>query len=68
MLEIKVSRDECVGSGDCCIAVPAVFTLHNRGYALVVDPAGDTEENIIRAARVCPAMAISVFRDGTQVV
>jgi len=68
MLEIKVSRDECIGSGDCCIASPKVFSMHVRGYAIVVDPMGDTAENIIRAAKECPAMAISVIQNGEQIV
>ena len=68
MLEIIVSRDDCIGSGDCCIASPGVFAMHVSGYAVIVDPNGDTEENIIHIAKKCPAMAIAVFRDDSQIV
>ena len=42
--------------------------MHDSGYAFIVDPNSDTEENIIHIAKECPAMAIAVLRDGTQIV
>ena len=42
--------------------------MHDSGYAVIVDPNGDTEENTIRIAKECPAMAIAVFRDDIQIV
>ena len=68
MLEIKIDRDVCMGSGNCSFWAPGVFDLDEEGIAIVVDPAGAAEDKIILAAQGCPTQAIAVFRDGEKVV
>lgn len=47
---------------------PAVFQLDETRVSSVVDPSAAPDETIIEAAEACPTGAISVWRDGVQVV
>ncbi len=59
-LTIEVDRDLCIGSGDCVDTAPAVFELDDEGKAVVLDPNGAPEDEIVDAARNCPVTAIFV--------
>lgn len=39
---------------------PDVFDLDEQFKAVVIDPKGDSEENILKAAKLCPTLAISL--------
>jgi ferredoxin len=67
-LEIRIDRGECIGSENCCVAAPGVFALDTAGVAEVVDPAAESEESILIAARDCPTKAISILRGGKRIV
>lgn len=67
-LSIEINREVCMGSGNCSFWAPAVFDLDDDGVAIVIDPAGDTEDKVILAAQGCPTQAIAVFRDGEKIV
>jgi ferredoxin len=49
-----------MGSGNCSFYAPATFDLGDDGKAIVIDPAGDTEDKINTAAKGCPTQAIFV--------
>jgi ferredoxin len=68
MLEIKIDRDVCMGSGNCSFWAPGVFDLDDDGIAIVTDPAGAPEDKIILAAQGCPTQAIAILRDGEKIV
>ena len=59
-LTIEVDRDLCIGSGDCVDTAPAVFELDDDGKAVVLDPNGAPEDEVVDAARNCPVTAIFV--------
>ena len=59
-LKITIDRDTCIGAGNCVHWSPAVFDQDELGYAVVVDPEGDTEDKIREAARNCPTRSITV--------
>ncbi len=59
-LRIAVDHDKCVGSTLCTLIAPAVFALDEKGQSIVVDPTGDTEEQVVDAAEQCPMSAITV--------
>lgn len=59
-LKIEVDRDLCIGSGDCVDTAPAVFELDDDGKAIVLDPNGAPEDEVVDAARNCPVTAIFV--------
>lgn len=68
VLEIKIDRDVCMGSGNCSFWAPGVFDLDDDGIAIVVDPAGAPDDKIVLAAQGCPTQAIAILRDGEKIV
>jgi len=59
-IEIVVDRALCIGSGDCVDTAPDVFQLDAEDKAVVVDPDGAPEGEVIEAAANCPVTAIFV--------
>lgn len=59
-MRITIDRDRCMGSGSCGFYAPATFDLDDALKAVVVDPAGDSEERIRMAAESCPTNAITI--------
>lgn len=59
---VVVQRGACVGAGQCALVAPDVFDQDNDGIVLLLEP--DPEGAILlaatRAARLCPARAITV--------
>ena len=64
-LHIEVDHDRCAGNAMCLDFAPGVFELDARCRAEVVDPEGDTLEDILVAAGNCPTAAITVTNAGT---
>jgi ferredoxin len=58
--EIRVDRDLCMGSGQCCWYAPNTFDQDDEAVAIVVDQQGDPEEAINTAIASCPAHALSI--------
>jgi ferredoxin len=58
--EIRVDRNLCMGSGQCCWYAPNTFDQDDDTVAIVIDPQGDPAEAIKKAADSCPAQAISI--------
>ncbi len=54
-----VDPDTCTGCELCVDTCPDVFELNDSGVAEVVNPSGDSEENIQEAIANCPVEAIS---------
>ncbi len=67
-LEVDIDPDACMGSGNCVYAASGVFGLDEDSVALIVDPAGSSEDQILVAARNCPTHAITVRRDGVSLI
>ena len=59
-LKISIDHNLCVGSGTCLTVAPKVFAHNRDRQSEVIDPAGDTEANILEAAENCPVNAIRV--------
>jgi len=59
-LLITVDHMLCVGNGTCLTIAPAVFAHNAERQSEVVDPAGDSEATVLRAAANCPVAAIRV--------
>jgi ferredoxin len=58
--EIRIDRDLCMGSGQCCWYAPSTFDQDDETIAIVIDSQGDPAEAIRKAAGSCPAGAISI--------
>lgn len=66
---IEILRDLCIGAGTCVAEAPKVFDLDDEDVAVLVDPNGDADGDVLAAAEGCPTEAI-VLRDsetGAQV-
>ncbi len=61
--EIRVDRDLCMGSGQCCWYAPNTFDQDDETIAVVTDQQGDPEETIQMAVISCPTRAISIVRE-----
>lgn len=59
-LRVWVDHQVCVGNAMCESIAPEVFQLNADRQSEAVNPAGDTEENILEAAENCPVSAIFV--------
>jgi ferredoxin len=70
-VEVRIDHDVCMSSGECAFHLPAVFDVDDEtGQGVVKDDAvaSATEDALVDVARRCPNFAISVFRDGDQLV
>lgn len=59
---VTVQKDACVGAGQCALVAPDVFDQDDDGIVLLLqdDPEGPDLEAARKAARLCPARAITV--------
>ncbi|MGW5241639.1 ferredoxin [Monashia sp. NPDC004114] len=65
-MDIAVDRERCVGSGQCVMRMPDVFTSDDaEGLVELIDPAGAGHEaaDVDDVAFSCPAQAIMVAAD-----
>jgi ferredoxin len=61
---VSVDPVLCIGSGTCVHLAPETFFLDDDGVADVSEPIKDDRDLLERAARLCPASAISVETAG----
>jgi len=59
-LQVSVDHALCVGNGTCLTIAPRVFAHNANRQSEVIDPTGDSESAIRRAAANCPVAAIRV--------
>lgn len=58
--KIVVDRDLCIGSASCVALAAKVFQLDEHQKAVVVDPRGASDDDILAAAQSCPVFAIAL--------
>ena len=63
--KIEVDRDLCIGDQMCCNEAPNCFEMDDEDKAIVVNPDGDSDEEILTAAQSCPTDAISLHDAGS---
>lgn len=61
LIRVRVDKDTCIACGNCEATEPAVFSLKNSTYSIVIeDPvAPEHEKTALQAVDECPATAIS---------
>ena len=64
-MRISIDRDKCRGHNNCISIAPNVFDLDDEFKAVVVDPKGDSEDDILKAAKMCPTLAIAIEDENT---
>lgn len=60
---IEIDRETCAGSGVCTVYAPKTFDLDDDTRATVIEPIGDSLEQVEAAAAGCPTEAITIHRD-----
>ena len=62
-MRVAVDQDNCIAAGQCVAAAPDVFDQRDEDGVVVLlkaTPDADEEDDVRRAAAVCPALAIQV--------
>ena len=66
-MKISVDPGKCVASGMCVLVEESVFDQDEETGTVRLlsdtDPPEDVRENVREAARVCPALAISITEE-----
>ncbi|MFE9775388.1 ferredoxin [Streptomyces sp. NPDC005931] len=64
-MQIRIDHHTCIGSGQCALTAPAVFTQDDDGYGTLVPGGTDTTapRQVTEAALACPVQAIAVADD-----
>jgi ferredoxin len=65
-MHIKVDDSRCIGAGQCVLNAETVFDQREEdGIVVLLDayPEGGAQDAARRAARLCPANAITVHED-----
>ncbi|MBP2405349.1 Ferredoxin fas2 [Streptomyces netropsis] len=64
-MKISIDTDTCIGSGQCALTAPGVFTQDDDGFGEVLPGRenGAGEPLVREAARACPVQAITVEED-----
>jgi len=57
-MKIIIDKDKCRGHNNCVSIAPNVFDVDDNFKAFVLDPKGDSDADILKAARFCPKLAI----------
>lgn len=64
-MKITIDREKCAGHRNCESIAPNVFDIDDHFKAVVVDPKGDSDENLLKAAKFCPKKAIILEDEAT---
>jgi ferredoxin len=62
-MRVTVDQDKCVGSGQCVLAADSVFDQRDEdGIVVLLDPEPpqEVQQDVRRAAMICPALAIDL--------
>jgi ferredoxin len=60
--KVHVDEDLCIGAGQCVLAAPQIFDQDDRGLVILLDatPPAELHEAARKAAKLCPARAITI--------
>ncbi|TSC92975.1 MAG: Ferredoxin [Candidatus Berkelbacteria bacterium Licking1014_7] len=61
MYKIKIDREKCISAASCLIFASKTFKLDDVGKAVVIDNQGNSEADILQAAKSCPVDAIALY-------
>ena len=66
-MKIAIDREKCRGHSNCASIAPNVFELDADFKSFILDPRGDSDELILKAANACPQLAIVLEDDSSGV-
>jgi ferredoxin len=59
--KIVLDREKCMGDGNCVDLAPETFGIDDDDKSFVKDAAANWPEYVLKAARTCPADAITLY-------
>ncbi|MBD0744992.1 ferredoxin [Streptomyces sp. CBMA152] len=61
-MDISINKDVCIGSGQCALTAPKVFTQDDDGFSELLPGRADGggDPMVREAARACPVQAIAL--------
>jgi ferredoxin len=62
-MKVNVLKDICIGCGTCVALAEATFEMTADGKSTVKNESGNSDEEIMNAAKACPVEAIEVHDD-----
>lgn len=65
-IEIRISRNKCIGAATCVVYSPNTFDIDKTNIAIIRNGEWDRLEKIVSAAQSCPVLAIEVFENGKR--
>lgn len=57
-MKVTVDMGKCRGVRNCASIAPNTFDIDEQFKAVILDPRGDGDAEIMKAAKFCPALAI----------
>ncbi len=63
--KIVLNREICIGDGNCMDLAPETFGVDEDAKSYVIDVDGNWPEYLLKAAKNCPADAITLFNADT---
>jgi ferredoxin len=66
-LRIELNTDRCRSFAKCTTTAPAVFALDVGRKVVVIDPFGNDDDTIVKAAKSCPYKVITLIDEATGV-
>ena len=63
---IEVDRDLCIGAESCVILAGKTFKMDDERKAIIIDPKGDNNDMIYRAAQACPVAAVFLYDEDNK--
>jgi ferredoxin len=64
-MKVMVDRGKCRGVRNCASIAPNTFDIDEQFKAIVLDPKGDGDAEVAKAAKFCPALAILLDDEAT---
>jgi ferredoxin len=63
--KVAVDEDLCIGAGQCVLVAPDIFDQDDKGLVILLDatPPPELHEAARKAAKLCPARAITIRED-----
>lgn len=58
--KIEIDRELCIGDQACCAEAPNTLEMDDENIAIVTDPDGDSPDEILASAKICPVDAIKL--------
>ncbi|AOR30412.1 ferredoxin [Streptomyces fodineus] len=64
-MRITIDRDRCIGSGQCVMTAPGVFTQDDDAVVALVPghEDGAADPRVHDVPLVCPVQAVAIFED-----